>query len=125
MRTRPELLLVLVGRGTHFEEVAKEPIEELGISKRVVTAGYRREDYPGVLACFDMKVFLVPGTDGSCRAVREAMASSIPIIAARRGMLPELVEEGTGVVIDDTVEGLSEAILRMASDYVPAADRNE
>jgi GT2 family glycosyltransferase len=118
LRVRPDLRLLIVGRGTHFDEVAREPIEGLGIRDRVVLAGYRGDDYPDVLSCFDMKVFLVPGTDGSCRAVRQAMASGIPVIASRRGMLPEILEEGTGFLIEDTAEGLTEAILRLACDDV-------
>ncbi|MCP4363881.1 MAG: glycosyltransferase family 4 protein, partial [Planctomycetes bacterium] len=52
-----------------------------------------------------------------CRAVREAMAMGLPIIAARRGMLPEIVEhEMNGLVVDDTPENLAEAIERLASD---------
>ena len=37
-----------------------------------------------------------------------------PIIAARRGILPELIEhEKHGLVIDDTAENIAEAILYM------------
>lgn len=40
-----------------------------------------------------------------------------PVIAARRGLLPDLVEDGVcGLVIEDTVENLAEAILRLARD---------
>ena len=48
---------------------------------------------------------------------REAMAMGKPVIAARRGMLPELVaHEHTGLVIDDTPEQLAEAMVRLAND---------
>ncbi|MHC4599233.1 MAG: glycosyltransferase [Planctomycetota bacterium] len=116
LEVRDDLRLLIVGRGTRFDEVARGPVARLGIGDRVVLAGYRGEDFPAVLACFDVKVFLVPGTDGSCRAVREAMASGVPVIAARRGMLPELVEPGAGIVLEDTPAKLSEAILRLAGD---------
>jgi len=116
LRQRPELRLLMVGRGTHYDTVARIPIDVLGLNNQVVQAGYRKEDFPGVLACFDMKVFLQPGTDGSCRAVREAMAAGIPVIASRRGMLPELVAEDTGVLVDDAPEALAEAIARLADD---------
>jgi GT2 family glycosyltransferase/glycosyltransferase involved in cell wall biosynthesis len=116
LEVRDDLRLLIVGRGTHFDEVARGPVGRLGIGDRVVLAGYRGEDFPSILACFDMKVFLVPGTDGSCRAVREAMASGIPVIASRRGMLPELVEASAGFVVEDTPAQLSEAILRLAAD---------
>ena len=60
-------------------------------------------------------MFLVPGTDGSCRAAREAMALGTPVVAARRGMLPELItDRETGLVIDDTPENLADAIVELA-----------
>jgi glycosyltransferase involved in cell wall biosynthesis len=110
----PNFKLMIVGRGTHLERVAKRPVEHLGISRQVIFTGYREDDYAETLACMDMKVFLVPGTDGACRAVREAMATGIPVIAARRGMLPEIIDDGTnGLIIDDTPENVSQALLRL------------
>ena len=113
----PRLRLLIVGRGTRIRELAGEPARELGIEREVAFAGYRGHDYPAVLAAMDFKVFLVPGSDGSCRAVREAMALGKPVIATRRGLLPELVEhERTGLLVDETPASLSEAILRLATD---------
>jgi len=113
----PNLKFMIVGRGTHIEKVAKKPVKEMGISPQVIFTGYRDRDYAETLGCFDIKVFLVPGTDGACRAVREAMAMGIPVIAARRGMLPEIIDDGiNGLVIEDTPENLSRAIERLVSN---------
>lgn len=113
----PNLKAVVVGRGTYQDEVMVRPVKEMGLENTVIMAGYRKDDYLDVLACFDMKVFLVPGSDGSCRAVRELMAMGKPVIAARRGMLPEIVDDGiNGLLIDDTPENLADAILRLAKD---------
>ena len=113
----PNLKLMIVGRGTHIEKVAKKPVEKMGLSPYVIFTGYREKDYAETLACMDIKVFLVPGTDGACRAVREAMAMEIPVIAARRGMLPEIIDDGiNGLIIDDTPENLSQAIESLVSN---------
>jgi glycosyltransferase involved in cell wall biosynthesis len=65
----------------------------------------------------DFDIFLVPGTDGSCRAVREVMAMGKPVITANRGILPEIVDDKvTGLVIDDTPENLAAAILKLVRD---------
>jgi len=113
----PNLKLMIVGRGTHIEKVAKIPVKEMGISSQVIFTGYRDRDYAETLGCFDIKVFLVPGTDGACRAVREAMAMGIPVIAAQRGMLPEIIDDGiNGLVIEDTPKNLSQAIEKLVSD---------
>lgn len=117
-REMPRLRAVIIGRGTNMVPVAVEPARRMGLNGKVVFPGYKEGDeYVEALASLDIKVFLVPGTDGSCRAVREAMAMGLPVIAARRGMLPEIVIHGeTGLVIDDTPEKLSRAIIELASD---------
>jgi glycosyltransferase involved in cell wall biosynthesis len=115
MSVEPSLRMMIVGRGTHIKTLAVEPVHRLGIADKVVFTGYRRGDYAEYLAAMDFKIFLVPGSDGSCRAVREAMAMGKPIVAADRGLLPELVEDGRcGIVVEDTVEDLAGAILKMA-----------
>jgi len=113
----PRLRLVVVGRGTHREEAAIRPAREMGLGDAVVFAGYRGDDYLDVLAAFDMKAFLVPGSDGTCRAVREAMAMGKAVVAARTGMLPEIVEHGkTGLLVEPLPGDLALAFRRLAGD---------
>lgn len=117
MKKEPLIRAMIIGRGTNFDPLVREPVKELGIADRVILPGYRADDFPNYLAALDVKIFLVPGSDGSCRAVREAMALGKPILAARRGLLPELVEDGRcGLVIDDTEDNLTRAILKLAHD---------
>jgi glycosyltransferase involved in cell wall biosynthesis len=113
----PSIKVLILGRGTHMEDVAVKPVQMMGLSDHVVFAGYRRDDYREALACIDFKVFLVPGSDGTCRAVREAMALGKPVIAAKRGILPEIIDHGlTGLVITDTPQELAQAIIKLALD---------
>jgi len=108
----PSFRLLVVGRGTRAREVLEEPVARLGLGGVVVRAGYRRDDYLDVLSVMQGLVFLVPGSDGSCRALLEAMAMGIPAIASRRGVLPDMVEDGsTGRLVDETPESLL-AVLR-------------
>ncbi|MFP4055619.1 MAG: glycosyltransferase family 4 protein [Candidatus Brocadiia bacterium] len=115
-RELPRLRAIIVGRGTNLEPIALQPIRRMGLHETIVLPGYHTgDDYVRTLATMDAKVYLVPGTDGSCRAAREAMAMGVPVIAARRGVLPELVgEDQRGMVIDDTPEVLCDAILELA-----------
>ncbi len=116
-RALPGLRLLIIGRGTQLEAVAGRPVRRLGIADKVVFAGYRREDYAKALNTLDVKLFLVPGSDGSCRALREAMALGKPAIVTRRGMLPEIVADGReGIVTGETVNALTEAMLRLGGD---------
>jgi glycosyltransferase involved in cell wall biosynthesis len=92
-------------------------MHQLGLARNLILTGYHLEGYRELLAALDIKIFLVPGSDGSCRAVREAMAMGKPVIAANRGILPELVEDGvSGMVVDDTPENLAQAILGLVTN---------
>jgi glycosyltransferase involved in cell wall biosynthesis len=115
----PEVKLMVLGRGTHRQAVAVEPARRLGVEDAVLFPGYRGEDYVDHLAAMDIKVFLVPGSDGTCRAVREAMAMGKPVVATKRGMLPEILEHGrTGLLVDENPSAIAEAIERLARDRV-------
>lgn len=116
----PGLHLVVVGRGTNQDVVAREPVRALGLSDAVHFTGYvDGDDFVGTLAAFDAKVFLVPGSDGTCRAVREALSLGVPVITSGLGILPELVRhERTGLVLapEPEADALADAIVRVAQD---------
>lgn len=110
--------VLVVGRGTSFEAVAAEPVRRLGLDDVVTFAGYLRGvDYASTLGALDAQLFLVPGSDPTCRALREGMALGVPSLATRRGLLPDLVGDGaTGLLFDETPEGLARAIERFAAE---------
>ncbi|HOJ34436.1 MAG TPA: glycosyltransferase family 4 protein [Candidatus Hydrogenedentes bacterium] len=114
----PNVVVIVVGRGSRQQEVGFDPVRQLGLQRYVRFPGYvDGENYVGMLKAFDVQVMLVPGSDGTCRAVREGMAMGKPVVVARRGMLPEMVEhEKTGLVTDGSPKGLFEALRRLAED---------
>ncbi|MFH0888727.1 MAG: glycosyltransferase family 4 protein [Planctomycetota bacterium] len=119
VKEMPLVKLVIIGRGTHYDELVTRPVKELNLGDNVISAGYRSsdDDYFDIINVFDFGIYLVPGSDGSCRAALELMASGKPLIVARRGVLPEIVDDNrSGLVIDDTPENLAQAILRLAND---------
>jgi len=104
----PMARLLVVGRGTRRAELLDAPVRRLGLGPRVVLAGYRDADYVDVLRCIDVFTFLVPGSDGTCRALLEAAACGIPAVVTRRGALPEIVrDQETGCVVDEDPEALA------------------
>lgn len=114
VREIPNFKFLIVGRGTHIDTVARQPVNRRGLGNTVIFTGYRKDDYREVLNLFDFKIFLVPGSDGSCRAVREAMACGKPVIAAHRGILPELIRDGeTGSLIENQPADLARAMITM------------
>ncbi len=117
VRKIPHFKFLIVGRGTHIDTLARRPVKQRGLEKNVIFTGYRKDDYGDVLNLFDFKVFLTPGSDGSCRAVREALACGKPVIASRKGILPELIEDGkTGILVEDRTADLVGGILTMARE---------
>lgn len=112
--------LVIVGRGTHMEKVAVRPARRMKLEDRVIFAGYRREDYRQALKTFDLKMFLVPGSDGSCRAVLQALAMGVPVVATTRGILPEIVHDGVNgfLASPDSIGDLAEGMARLVRDPV-------
>jgi glycosyltransferase involved in cell wall biosynthesis len=116
-REFPQLKFLIVGRGTLIDTIARQPVEEKGLQDRVIFTGYRNEDYRDVLNLFDFKVFLHPGSDGACRAVREAMACGKPVVAVQKGILPELIKDGqTGLLIDENPQALARAMITLFRD---------
>jgi glycosyltransferase involved in cell wall biosynthesis len=72
----------------------------MGLEANVVFAGYRVEDYLDVLGAMDLFTFLVPGSDGTCRALLQAAALGLPLVGTRRGAIPEIIANGqTGLLV--------------------------
>jgi glycosyltransferase involved in cell wall biosynthesis len=118
-RVCPQLRLVVIGRGSKLESVAREPARRRGLLDRVVFfPGYfEGAGYVDVLRALDAKLFLVPGTDGTARAVREALACGLPVLTTRRGVLPELVRDGvTGRVLEETPAAFAGALVALARE---------
>lgn len=106
--------VLLVGRSSQMEESVIKPMKRLGVEPWVILGGYQTDDYFDTLACMDIFVFLMAGSDGTARALREAMAMGKPVIVADRDILPELVENGvSGLVVKDTPEELANATLQL------------
>ncbi len=116
----PRVRFLFVGRGTRMEEVLVKPIRKRALSASVRFTGYLHgEDYVATLASLDALLFVVPGSDGSCRAVREAMAMGLPVIASQRGILPDLVIGGpspAGYSLPEDPEAWARVILDLARD---------
>ena len=115
----PRVKFLLIGSIGSYQKVLKEEIEKLGISDSVIFIGYRDGDYSQVLALLDMEVFLVPGSDGSCRAVLEALAMAKPVVSAKVGPIPEIMKNGReGILVNnpDAIDSLARAIIRLLKD---------
>jgi glycosyltransferase involved in cell wall biosynthesis len=117
VKQAPRVKALLVGRSSQMEETIHRPIQELGLARHVVLAGYLTDRYLDGLASMDLFVFMIAGSDGTARAMREALAMGVPVIANNTGMLPEFIEDGhSGLLFNDNPQDLAEKILNLVSD---------
>ena len=106
----PSVRVVLVGRGELRPDL-EALVRELQLGPTVVFAGYRDADLPAVLAALDCAVLLGAGSEESCRAVLEAMAVGLPVVAAPVGAVPEIVVDGvTGWLVKPTPDAVADCL---------------
>lgn len=110
----PHLRLMICGRGK-VDEFVHKPVRELGLADRVILAGYcRNDDLVRAYRTMDALVYPRHGTDQSCRTVREALASGVPVVATDVGVIRDLVRDGeTGVVTEFSGSGLAAGLAQL------------
>jgi len=113
----PRTRFLVIGRSSQFEETVRKPRRELGLEENVVIAGYRTDDYADTLAALDVFTMLVAGSDGTARALREAMAARCACVVSDRGLLPEIAPHGeAGLVSPLEPDALADAWLQLVRD---------
>ena len=111
----PHLHLVIVGRGDQHDALLHQA-KKAGINDSVHLVG-QREDVEACLAGMDC--FVLPSlNEGMGRALIEAMAAGLPVVASRVGGIPALIEDeknGLLVPAEDSL-ALAVALRRILSD---------
>lgn len=119
-KAHPELQMLLVGRGRDgaVEAVIEKPARDMDILERIVMAGYCEQDrLVAAYRAMDVLIYPVPGSDKSCRTVREAMAAGVAVIAPGIGFLPELIEDHvSGRLMDISGKSLAKIIEKLIRD---------
>lgn len=120
-------LAALVARGVPFEAVIGgdgdiEPMRDLarrlGLGDRVRFLGWVDEQAVD-RELRQSDIFVLPSrAENQPVSILEAMARALPVVATRIGAIPRQVDDGvTGLLVDpDDVEGLTEALTRLAVD---------
>lgn len=113
----PQTYFIIVGRG-ELKHWLRKYVKSSPYRRSIICAGYRTYDLPEFYAAFDCSLFLGLGSDGSSRAVLEAMASGKPVIALNAGGLDEVITSGKNglLVSPGNREELAEAIIKLLSN---------
>jgi glycosyltransferase involved in cell wall biosynthesis len=108
----PALRVLLFGRGP-LEGEMKQLCDRFGLSSHVRFVGFRT-DLERVLPCLDLVVHPA-AMEGLGLSLLEAAAAGIPIVAARAGGVPEIVQDGvTGFLVPPAnPKSLAAAIVRL------------
>jgi len=119
--------VLAVGRGTYAETVAYGPVKARGLDTVVHFPGYLRgEAYATTMALFDAQFLLVPGSDPTCRALREGMALGNAPIVLQRGLLPEIVDSPrVGWAVPESAAALADAMREALEDRAGTRARGE
>lgn len=127
----PGVRVVLVGSATDavgrdFEAELRSLVVELGVADRVEFAGPRR-DIPEVFAVAEVAVHSSTQPEPFGRVIVEAMAAGRPVVAAKDGGVPEIIDDGvTGLLVPPgQPEALAAAVGRLLADPAAAAAMGE
>ena len=111
----PDLVVLLIGDGG-LKGKLEAQTRDLGLEGRIRFLGWE-SDVPELLNALDVFV-LCSLNEGMGRALVEAMASGLPVVATNVGGLPDMVEEGVSgcLVPAGAPDALAAAVSRMLDD---------
>lgn len=114
-QTHHNLHLVIIGTGDQHDRLLRQA-ENAGIGHAVHLHGHR-EDIEACLAGFDC--FVLPSlNEGMGRALIEAMAAGLPVVASRVGGIPSFIEDGKNGLLVPAGDSstLASALRRLLED---------
>jgi glycosyltransferase involved in cell wall biosynthesis len=116
----PAVRLVITGDGTERESLEAHA-RAAGVDDITAFTGWR-EDLRAAYAPLDV-VALTSKNEGTPVALIEAMAAGVPVVATAVGGVPDVVAGDTGLLTDQSVHAIAQALLMVARDRPVACDR--
>jgi glycosyltransferase involved in cell wall biosynthesis len=108
--------LVFIGQGPFVERV-RGLVQAAGLADRVSLVGFV-DDLPVMMAALDVALYAALESDGMSRVLWEYLASAVPVVATRVGVVPEVLEDGATALLVPAGEPvpLAAAIERLLRD---------
>jgi glycosyltransferase involved in cell wall biosynthesis len=108
--------LLLVGQGP-FAARVRTQVEAAGLRDRTSILGFV-DDLPATMAALDVALYPALESDGMSRVLFEYLASGVPVVASRVGVVPEILGDGrTALLVPAGEPGpLAEAVARLMDD---------
>jgi glycosyltransferase involved in cell wall biosynthesis len=108
--------VVFVGRGAH-EAAVREAIGRAELEDCVTIAGFA-PDLPAVMSALDVALYVPLESDGMSRVLFEYLAAGRAVIAARTGVVPEVLVDGTHALLVPAGDpaALADALERVAGN---------
>ncbi|MFQ5646761.1 MAG: glycosyltransferase family 4 protein [bacterium] len=99
----PDARLVFLGESDKdYKKQLERLVMKLELESKVIFMVDKEDDWPQMLGAIDVSMYLALGSEGSARAVLESMALGKPVIAARVGAVPEIVEHNqSGIIVPE------------------------
>jgi glycosyltransferase involved in cell wall biosynthesis len=118
----PGARLLISGRGEHRDAIVRRA-QDLGLGREVLLSGFWEGDLRDVLRQIRVFVLQSAGSEGTGRALLEAMAYGLPCVVAASEGLDEIVEDkDSGIVVPPSnPQALADGILRLLRDPQGAA----
>lgn len=111
----PGVVLLHVGKGPH-EPALKRRAEQLGSASRNLWTGYQEQILPGLYRSMSVFLFTASGSQQGQRAILEAMASGLPVVALPVPGVADLVTDAVEGFVAADVPGLTAALRRLMED---------
>ena len=112
-----EVTLDVVGDGRSLAQF-KDLAAQLGVSERITFHG--RVDHDAVMRLFhqaDLFCYPTAASEGFPKVVLEALACGLPVITTRVSVLPELIGNGCGLLLEESKpEAVAQAVRAIFSD---------
>jgi glycosyltransferase involved in cell wall biosynthesis len=108
--------LLLIGQGPLLSRV-RDQVEAAGLSDRTSILGFV-DDMPTAMAALDVALYAALESDGMSRVLFEYLATGVPVVASRVGVVPEILEDGRSALLVPAGEPapLADAIARLFDD---------